>query len=245
MKAILVLPLVFALMCGTALAQKAAPSPGALLPGGNGKQPVSVNANQLEYFSKEQKALYTGDVVAKQGDATLRSSNLTIFFGPAAGAPVAAADAKAPAPGVPNASGNSVRRMEAEGPVTITQKDQVGTGDRGWYEKAENKVYLIGNVTLSQGPNVAKGEKLVYDLTTGQAQIVGRVTSLFTPGQGGDDPTKPKGDKSDKGDKSAKGDKTEKPVRAEKPKPAAAAPSVAQPRTVERAPSKLVMPSLY
>ncbi len=115
---------------------------------------------------------------------------------------------------LPDASGSQVSRMEAEGPVTITDKDQVGTGDRGWYERAENKVYLVGNVSLSQGPNIAKGEKLVYDLTTGQAQILGRVSSLFVPGS-----QDAKSDK--KGDKAEKKTDAKTEAKAEKPKPAA------------------------
>ncbi len=47
---------------------------------------------------------------------------------------------------------NQVRRMEATGPVTVTNKTQVGTGDRGVYDRVENKVYLIGNPVLTEGP---------------------------------------------------------------------------------------------
>ena len=93
-----------------------------------------------------------------------------------------------PAPS--NANGHQMRRMEAQGPVTITSKDQIGTGDSGIYDKAENKVLLTGHVTLSQGANVTKGERLTYDLNTNQAVVVGgstaqggRVRSIFTPGE--------------------------------------------------------------
>ncbi len=69
----------------------------------------------------------------------------------------------------------------------MVSKDQIGTGDRGSYDKAENKVYLTGNVTLTQGENVVKGDRLVYDVTTGMATVQGgaaqggRVRSTFTP----------------------------------------------------------------
>ena len=43
--------------------------------------------------------------------------------------------------------------------MTVTQLDQVGTGDNGVYDKIDNKVYLFGNVVLSQGTNVTKGER--------------------------------------------------------------------------------------
>jgi lipopolysaccharide export system protein LptA len=153
-----------------AVAQKAQSSP--VLPGGDSKQPININAAKLDYFDKEQKLVYTGDVVATQGDSTLKASALVLFLTPKA--------AGSDQPGAPSSS-SQLRRMEATGPVTIVSKDQIGTGDSGVYEKAENKVYLIGNVTLTQGPNVTKGDKLIYDLTTRQAVVTGRVRSMFIP----------------------------------------------------------------
>jgi lipopolysaccharide export system protein LptA len=99
---------------------------------------------------------------------------LTIFLEPAAN----------------TSAGHQMRRMEAQGPVTVTAKDQIGTGDAAVYDKAENKVFLTGHVTLSQGANVTKGERLVYDLNTNQAVVLGgasagggRVRSVFIPGE--------------------------------------------------------------
>ena len=170
--------LLVALVGSPALAQRT----GSILPGGNAKAPVSIDATKLEYFDKEQKLVYSGNVIAKQGDSSLRAAALVIFLNGAPG------QASAPAAGGNN---NQIKRMEAAGPVTIVSKDQVGTGDRGIYDRIENKVYLIGNVTLSQGGNVMKGLKdsqLIYDLNTNHAEIAGGVSSLFTPGSGGDEP---------------------------------------------------------
>ncbi|MBV8851693.1 MAG: lipopolysaccharide transport periplasmic protein LptA [Methylobacteriaceae bacterium] len=153
-----------------ALAQKSA----AVLPGASSKEPVSIDAGKLDYFDKDQKLVYSGAVVATQGESRLKASVLTIFL----------EDSDA------SANGHRMRRMEAQGPVTVTSKDQVGTGDSGVYDKAENKVFLNGHVTLSQGANVTKGERLVYDLNTNQAVVLGgasaqsgRVRSVFTPGE--------------------------------------------------------------
>jgi len=163
---------------GPAAAQKA--RSGAILPGGNAKEPVNIDAAKLDYFDKEQKLVYTGNVVATQGESKLKAAALVIFLTPkesgdSAGAP---------------SSSSQVRRMEAAGPVTIISKDQIGTGDSGIYEKSENKVYLIGNVTLSQGSNVTKGDKLIYDLNTSQAAVTGRVRSMFLPSGGNDESRK-------------------------------------------------------
>ncbi|MGH6800354.1 MAG: LptA/OstA family protein [Methylocella sp.] len=158
------------------------PRSGAILPGGNSKDPVNIDAAKLDYFDKEQKLVYTGNVVATQGESKLQARSLVIFLTPK--------DAVAPA-GVPSSS-SQIRRMEATGPVTIVSKDGIGTGDSGFYEKSENKVYLIGNVTLSRGPNVTKGDKVIYDLNTSQAAVTGRVRSMFLPGGASGDAKEPR-----------------------------------------------------
>lgn len=160
------------LLAGPAVAEKS--RSGAVLPGGNSKDPIQIEAAKLDYFDRDQKLVYSGNVVATQGTSKLEASKLVIFLTPKA------QDQK---PGAPSSS-SEVQRMEAEGPVALSSKDQVGTGDSGIFEKSENKVYLIGNVTLSQGSNVTKGDKLVYDLSTNQAVVTGRVRSMFLPKDG-------------------------------------------------------------
>jgi lipopolysaccharide export system protein LptA len=164
--------LLSALSVFPAIAEK--PRSTAVLPGGDSKEPVNIDAAKLDYFDTEQKLVYTGNVVATQGQSKLQATTLVIYLTP---------KDTAAAAGVPSSS-SQVRRMEAAGPVTIISKDQIGTGDSGIYEKSENKVYLIGNVTLTQGPNVTKGDKLIYDLTTKQAVVTGRVRSMFLPSGG-------------------------------------------------------------
>lgn len=161
--------MVFLELFGQAAAQK---STGAILPGGNSKKPINIEALKLDYFDREQKLIYTGNVVASQGDAKLKASVLTIFLAPKSAAPE----------GGPAATSTSqVQRMLATGPVTLVQRDQIGTGNSGVYDRGQNSVVLTGNVTLSQGPNVTKGDRLTYDLKNGQAVVTGRVKSMFLP----------------------------------------------------------------
>jgi lipopolysaccharide export system protein LptA len=149
---------------------------GGILPGASAKDPLNIDAGKLDYFEKEQKLIYSGSVIVTNGPSTLKASKLTILMDKAKGGNSASA-----------ANNDRVKHIEADGPVTLVSKDQIGTGDHGSYDRGENKVYLTGNVTLSQGENVTKGEKLVYDVATGQAAVVGgaleggRVRSIFTP----------------------------------------------------------------
>ena len=157
-------------LCPPVAAQKPT---GAILPGGNSNKPINIEATKLDYFDKEQKLIYTGNVLATQGDAKLKASELTIFLSPKG---EAAPD---------KAASKQVQRMLAAGPVTLVQRDQVGTGDSGVYDRAQNTVVLTGNVVLTQGPNVTKGDHLIYDLKTGHASVTGKhVVGMFQSGGG-------------------------------------------------------------
>ncbi len=135
------------------------------------KQRINISAAKLDYYDKQQKLIYTGNVVAIRGDATLKTPSLTIFL-----------DQKQPGarPGPPPST-SQMRRMEASGPVTLISKDQIATGDFGIYERNGSKIYIDGNVSLIQGPNVTKGDHIVYDLNTHQAVVTGHVRSMFIP----------------------------------------------------------------
>lgn len=152
-----------------------------LLPGAAARTPIQIQSENLEFVEKDKamQIVYSGGVLARQGDSTLKASVLTIFL--------SGSSAELGETGKGGPSNSQIRRMEAAGPVTVTSKDQTGRGDRGIYDKAENKVHLIGNVSLSKGTQITRGgraSRLVYDLGNGHAQMVGGVHTLYTPGAG-------------------------------------------------------------
>ena len=166
-----------------------------LLPGGNSKEPVTIEADKLVYFDKEQKAIYSGNVIVIQGDTKLTCATMIIHMeksAPAGSAtttatPAAATAKDANASPAPSTESSHVSHMDCAGPVTVLSKTQTATGDSAIYDKPQNKIWLIGHVTLSDGGNVTKGDKLTYDLTSGQATVdtggtSGRVKGLFLPG---------------------------------------------------------------
>ncbi|MFG1420205.1 LptA/OstA family protein [Roseixanthobacter liquoris] len=139
----------------------------------NRDEPVRINSNTLEVRDKEKTAVFAGNVVVTQGDTTLRSPQLLVFYDGSA----------APADGQPSKS-NQIRRLEATGGVVVQTKDQTATGDIGVFDVKSNTVTLTGKpVILTQGPNVIRGQKLTVDLTTGVSRFEGgRVESLILPG---------------------------------------------------------------
>ncbi len=179
-------------------ASKPADSP--LLPGANSRSPISIEADKLVYFDRDQKAVYSGSVIVIQGDTKMTCSAMTIFMekGPEPGQPDPAKADAAKADAAPGAGSSRVKHLDAAGPVAVVSKTQVATGDSASYDKAQNKVWLIGNVTLSDSGNVTRGDKLTYDLATGEATVENgpvakRVKGVFIPGSSdtaGDDKTK-------------------------------------------------------
>ena len=169
----------------------------------NRDQPIQIEAATLEMRDKKKEATFTGNVKVVQGDTTMTSKVLVVFYesnpapAPATGATGApAANSKAPAKAAPAQSatagpgGNSsIRRLEAKGNVVVTQKDQVVTGDTAVYDTKTNLVTMLGGVILTQGKNVLRGDRLLVDMTTGVSRVEsdsGKVQGLFqSSGQNG------------------------------------------------------------
>ncbi|MCG7392860.1 organic solvent tolerance protein OstA [Microvirga sp. ACRRW] len=155
---------------------------------GSSKEPIKIDANKLDVFDKEGRAVFSGDVVAVQGESTMKCTAMTVFYEQQnqGGAQPAAATPQGP-------SESAIKKIDCKGPVTIVSRTQVATGDNATFDRGANKILLNGNAALSDGPNVTRGERVTYDINTGVASIDtkpgGRVRALFVPGQGAPAPT--------------------------------------------------------
>jgi lipopolysaccharide export system protein LptA len=158
---------------------------------GSSKEPIKIDANKLDVFDKEGRAVFSGDVVAVQGESTMKCTAMTVFYEQQNRTGGAQPTAAAPAGQTPSES--AIKKIDCQGPVTIVSRTQVATGDNATFDRGANKILLNGNAALSDGPNVTRGERVVYDINTGVASIDtkpgGRVRALFVPGSGGPAPT--------------------------------------------------------
>lgn len=165
---------------------------------GGGKGPIKIDADRLDVFDRENRAVFAGNVVAVQGDSTIRCSAMTVHYkrdrdkdpGKAGAKAESESPEEAKAKAVDALGGNGIRKVECAGPVTVAQKDQVATGDNAVFDQVAKRIVLTGNVVLSQCQNVTRGSRLVYDMATGRANMDpvagGRVSAMFVPGEGGD-----------------------------------------------------------
>jgi lipopolysaccharide export system protein LptA len=158
----------------------------------NRDQPIQIEAASLEMRDKKKEATFAGNVRVVQGDTTMTSKTLVVFYesgssGTAAATPPAnskgaakSAPIQSATPGPGGAS--SIKRLEAKGNVVVTQKDQVVTGETAVFDTKTNLITMLGGVVLTQCKNVLKGDRLLVDMTTGVSRVEsdsGRVQGLF------------------------------------------------------------------
>jgi lipopolysaccharide export system protein LptA len=135
----------------------------------NRDKPIKISSASLEVRDKDKVATFTGDVHLVQGDTTLRSKSLVVFYNDESAPKPAKPPPIAGAPDAPISQ--QIRRVEAKGGVLVTQKDQTATGESGVFDMQANTVTLLGNVVISQGQNVVKGDRLTVDLTSGTSRV--------------------------------------------------------------------------
>jgi lipopolysaccharide export system protein LptA len=173
----------------------------------NRDQPIQIEAASLEMRDKKKEATFSGNVKVVQGDTTMTSKTLVVFYeqSQASGAAPPPASTKAAKSGsiqsaTPGPGGSSqIKRLEARGNVVVTQKDQVVTGDTAVFDTKTNLITMMGGVVLTQCKNVLRGDRLLVDMTTGISRVEsdsGKVQGLFaqsgqgcsSPGPGGGAP---------------------------------------------------------
>jgi lipopolysaccharide export system protein LptA len=159
----------------------------------NRDQPIQIEAASLEMRDKKKEATFAGNVKVVQGDTTMTSKSLVVFYdsGPAPAAPAPAApkgsksgpmQSATPGPG----GSSSIRRLEAKGSVVVTQKDQVVTGETAIFDTRANLITMVGGVVLTQCKNVLRGDRLKVDMTTGVSRVEsdsGKVQGMFLQGE--------------------------------------------------------------
>lgn len=163
--------------------------------GGDNKNPINIEADKLDVFQKDGRAVYTGNVIAVRGETTMKCTTLVVFFDQSkanTGQPKHAAAG--------GDQGDALKKLECKGPVSVVSKSetktQVVTGQNAIFDRAINTVVVKGNVTLADGGNVTQCESFTYNTESKIANCVpvagGRVRGVFEPGSDDANKNKPK-----------------------------------------------------
>lgn len=137
------------------------------------KDPIEIEADELEVQDRKKTAVFRGNVRLVQGPTTLRASSITVYYS-----------------GRATGTNQQISKVEARGPIRVTSKDQTARGDRATFLMDSQVLTLSGNVVLTKGGNELRGQKLVVNLKTGESRIDapknqsgGRVRGIFLPGK--------------------------------------------------------------
>jgi lipopolysaccharide export system protein LptA len=149
--------MILVLAASAALAVPAAPARKA---GSN--LPITIKSNELSADNKGKTALFTGKVVAKQGDVTIFCDRMTVYYGAVQG---------------------DVDKIEADGNVRIVQENRTGLSAHAVYESREGKVTLTGGAPrVMQGKDTVSGEVITYYIDDDRSSVTGgRVEATIHP----------------------------------------------------------------
>jgi lipopolysaccharide export system protein LptA len=165
MKRLVPVLLLAALGLGQASAQTSA------LKGHNSNAPVDVAADRIEVQDRADRAIFSGNVVVRQGELTLTAARLTVAYS--------------------SGGGVELRRIDATGGVSVRSPSETARGNVGIYDLERRIITLIGDVSLVQRDAKVNGGRLTIDLDSGRAVMDGggppgttsqggRVTGTFT-----------------------------------------------------------------
>ena len=140
------------------------------LKGHDSRAPIDVDAARLEAQDRADRAVFSGNVVIRQGSLTLRTARLTVAYA--------------------NTNGLDVTRIDASGGVVITSPSETARGDFAVYDLNAGLITMVGNVRLERNGSFLNGGRLTLNLENGRAvmdgglrgvgQSGGRVTGRFT-----------------------------------------------------------------
>lgn len=142
------------------------------LKGHNSKAPIDLAADHAEAQDRADRAIFSGNVVVRQSELTLRTARLTMAYSNAGG-------------------GLDLHRIDASGGVVISSPSETARGDFGSYDLNAGLITVVGNVRLERNGSFLNGARLTIDTNTGRATMDGgpsssggRVTGRFTVPQG-------------------------------------------------------------
>lgn len=112
--------------------------------------PITVKSNDMTADNKGKTAIFSGKVVAKQGDITIFSDKLVVSYGD---------------------KSSEVEKVEAFGSVRIIQLNRTGFADQAVYDSRNGKIVLTGTPRVVQGNDSISGKVITYYLDDDKSEV--------------------------------------------------------------------------
>jgi lipopolysaccharide export system protein LptA len=102
-------------------------------------QPVRITSDRLTVFNKENRAVFVGNVVARQGELTVRSREMVALYRP----------------------GGGLASLVATGRVRVRKGDRRAVGERLEYDQTKRLMVLTGAPKVWQRDNFLEGDRVL------------------------------------------------------------------------------------
>lgn len=128
--------------------------------------PITIKSNELSADNKGKTAVFSGKVVARQGDITIYADRITINYAEKKG---------------------DVEKIEASGNVRIVQQNKIGTAALAVYDSRDGRITLTGNPRVMQGTDSISGKVITYYVDDDRSVVTGgddpkaRVEAVINP----------------------------------------------------------------
>lgn len=149
---------------------------GLLIPGlsfGQEKEETHIESNTMTAQSKERRAIFKGSVVLTQGDLTVHSDVMIVWWKPK------------PEPSTQSGSsqegqgGNKIEKMVAKGKVVITKPSGKATSRQAVYYKDREKIVLTGSPVAWQDGTRVSGDKMTMYLKEDRTEVEGETRVII------------------------------------------------------------------
>ncbi len=129
-----------------------------------GSGTIEISSRRLEADHAAGKVKFIGDVVAVQGDTTIRAEELVLFQ---------------------SDKEQRIERIEAFRQVRIEQGGRIATGNKAVLDRTRGQVVLTGSPKVSQGADFVEGDEIVFFLDSERSIVRSkgseRVKAVFHP----------------------------------------------------------------
>jgi len=113
-------------------------------------QPIEIVSQHLEMSELQRQSIFTGEVVAKQGEMTLTTDKLTVVF---------------------EQDQDVVDHLVALGNVKVVYLDRTAIAEKGVFYQLEEKLILTGNAKVTQGENTISGDEIILFLKENRSLV--------------------------------------------------------------------------
>lgn len=116
------------------------------------RQPIDITSDQVETYTKENRLIFRGSVIARQRDIAIYADSIEAIM---------------------VNEGKGIERVIASGNVKVQQGPRVANCQRAVFHNPEQKVLLTGDPKVWEGENMISGEEIVFDIAQNLVEVKG------------------------------------------------------------------------